>query len=95
VRVAGGLPCRRIIGQGAGRGAGGREGWESSSGLGMGGPQETVEKGAQLSARIKSTWHETVSVVEDGSGDLASGYTCAASCVGFIVGGPSHMLYIV
>jgi hypothetical protein len=32
-----------------------------------------------LSAWIKSAWHETVSVIEDGSGDLTSGYIGATA----------------
>jgi hypothetical protein len=109
-----GSSSRRVIRQGAGR-AGGREG-ESCSGLGTGWPKDAVEKGAELSAWIKSAWYETVSVIEDGSGDLTSGYVGATAadkllvlarlvmlnnrervwmCVGFILGGPSHMLYIV
>jgi hypothetical protein len=41
-------------------------------------PKDAVEKGAELlSAWIKSAWYETVSVIEDGSGDLTSGYVGA------------------
>jgi hypothetical protein len=105
VRSKSGSSSRRVIGQGAER-AGGREG-ESCSGLGTVWPKDAVEKGAELSAWIKSAWYETVSVIEDGSGNLTSGYVGATAadkllvltglvmCVGFILGGPSHMLYIV
>jgi hypothetical protein len=54
VRSTSGSSSRRVIGQGAER-AGGREG-ESCSGLGSVWPKDAVEKGAELSAWIKSAW---------------------------------------
>jgi hypothetical protein len=42
-------------------------------------PKEAVEKGAELSAWIKSAWHETVAVIEDGSGNLTSRYVGATA----------------
>jgi hypothetical protein len=73
-----GSSLRRVISrQGAGR-AGGRDG-ESCSGLGTVWPKGAVEKGAELSAWIKSAWYETVSVIEDGSGNLISGYVGATA----------------
>jgi hypothetical protein len=42
--------------------------------------KDAVEKGAELSAWIKSAWYETVSVIEDGSGNLtSSGYVGATA----------------
>jgi hypothetical protein len=43
--------------------------------------KEAVEKGAELSAWIKSAWHETVAVIEDGSGNLTSRYVGVTVCV--------------
>jgi hypothetical protein len=42
-------------------------------------PKDAVEKGAELSAWIKSAWHETVAVIEDGSGNLTSRYVGATA----------------
>jgi hypothetical protein len=47
--------------------------------LGTGWPKDAVEKGAELSTWIKSAWYVTVSVIEDGSGDLTSGYVGATA----------------
>jgi hypothetical protein len=77
VRRKSGSLSRRVIVQGAER-AGGREG-KSCSGLGTGWPKDAVEKEAELSAWIKSAWYETVSVIEDGSGNLTSGYVGATA----------------
>jgi hypothetical protein len=77
VRSKSGSSSRRVIGQGAER-AGCREG-ESGSGLGTVWPKDAVEKGAELSAWIKSAWYETVAVIEDGSGHLTSGYVGATA----------------
>jgi hypothetical protein len=42
-------------------------------------PKDAVEKGAEPSAWIKSAWYETVSVIEDGSGNVTSGYVGATA----------------